>query len=84
MQTTLSSQRVDIDLGDRSYPIWVGSSLLTQSATFVNLPKASAALVVTNTTVGPLYADRLIASLKVHFGQNKILGLLSTYEILSL
>ncbi len=69
MQTTLSSQRVDIDLGDRSYPIWVGSSLLTQSATFVNLPKASAALVVTNTTVGPLYADRLIASLKVHFGQ---------------
>lgn len=69
MQSTLIPQRIDIDLGDRSYPIWVGTSLLANPATFSTLPKGSSALVVTNSTVGPLYADRLIASLKPHYGQ---------------
>ena len=69
MQSTFSSQRIDIDLGDRSYPIWVGTSLLANPATFSTLPKGSAAMVVTNATVAPLYADRLIASLKPHYGQ---------------
>ena len=69
MQSTLSSQRIDIDLGSRSYPIWVGTSLLADAATFSTLPKSSAALVVTNTTVAPLYAERLIASLRPHYRQ---------------
>ena len=69
MQNTPSSQRVEIDLSDRSYPIWVGASLLTKPETFANLPKASAAFVVTNTTVGPLYSNSLITSLKAYFGQ---------------
>ena len=69
MQSTLTSQRIDIDLGDRSYPIWVGTSLLANPDTFSRLPQGAAALVVTNATVAPLYADRLIASLRTHYGQ---------------
>ena len=69
MQNTSKPQRVDIDLGDRSYPIWVGTALLQAPTTFAQLPKASAALVVTNDTVAPLYADCLVASLRTQFAQ---------------
>ena len=51
--------RVEIDLGERSYPILIGSSLLDDPATWSGLPKAASALIVTNETVGPLYAARL-------------------------
>lgn len=54
-----SFQTVQIDLGDRSYPILIGAGLLDQSSTWDGLPKAAAALVVTNTTVEPLYGERL-------------------------
>ena len=46
---------VAIDLGDRSYDILIGEGLLQDPATFAGLPKSSKALIVTNTTVGPLY-----------------------------
>ncbi|OYU43084.1 MAG: 3-dehydroquinate synthase, partial [Burkholderiales bacterium PBB4] len=69
MQNSTQPQRVDIDLGDRSYPIWVGSSLLQTASTFAQLPRASAAMVVTNDTVAPLYAQLLVASLEPHFAK---------------
>jgi 3-dehydroquinate synthase len=50
---------VSIDLGERSYPIWIGQQLISDPATWAGLPKAAAALIVTNTTVAPLYAQRL-------------------------
>ncbi|MGE4241675.1 3-dehydroquinate synthase [Ramlibacter sp.] len=50
---------VSIDLGDRSYSIQIGSGLLGSPDIFAGLPKAGAALIVTNTTVKPLYAQRL-------------------------
>ena len=56
-------QTVAIDLADRSYPITIGAALLANPATYAALPKASAALIVTNTTVAPLYADALRAAL---------------------
>jgi len=51
--------RVRIDLGERSYDILIGSALLDAAASFEDLPHAGAAVIVTNTTVAPLYADRL-------------------------
>jgi 3-dehydroquinate synthase len=63
MSNTSSPERVAIDLGDRSYNILIGEQLLNASATWVDLPKASAALIVTNDTVGPIYAQRLQAAL---------------------
>ena len=54
-----SLQTVSIALGERSYPILIGPGLLDAAGTFDGLPRASTALVVTNTTVAPLYAGRL-------------------------
>ncbi len=51
--------RVPIALGDRSYPILIGSGLLADPATWEAVPAAAQGVIVTNTTVGPLYAARL-------------------------
>ncbi|MDD2547021.1 MAG: 3-dehydroquinate synthase [Burkholderiaceae bacterium] len=58
------AQTVAIDLGERSYPIVIGAGLLDAPASYEGLPKAATALIVTNTTVAPLYADRLRAALQ--------------------
>ena len=55
--------RVPIALGDRSYDIHIGSGLLDDPASFDGLPKATDALIVSNITVAPLYAQRLAAAL---------------------
>ena len=53
------AQHVRIDLGDRSYDIAVGTGLLGDPAAFEVARAGSPALIVTNTAVGPLYADTL-------------------------
>ncbi len=53
---------VRIDLGDRSYDILIGGQLL-QTESFAGLPQSSKALIVTNTTVGPLYTAQLRAAI---------------------
>jgi len=50
---------VSIDLGDRSYEILIGQGLLADARSWQGLPASSDALIVSNTTVGPLYAQRL-------------------------
>lgn len=52
-------QTVWIDLPERGYPIVIGRGLLDDPLTYVELPAATGALIVTNTTVAPLYAARL-------------------------
>src|SRR5215217_4736475 len=61
-----SFHQVDIELGDRSYPIMIGSGLLEDPRTWAGVPASSKALIVTNSTVGPLYAQRLEQVLSVH------------------
>jgi 3-dehydroquinate synthase len=51
--------RLAIELGERSYPIEIGSGLLENAATWAEVPSSAQALIVTNTTVGPLYAPAL-------------------------
>ncbi|RTL32993.1 MAG: 3-dehydroquinate synthase [Burkholderiales bacterium] len=48
---------------DRSYEIHIGPGLLDDAASWAGLPKAAAAVIVTNDTVAPLYAERLRARL---------------------
>lgn len=62
-----ASQQVRIALGERSYDIQIGAGLLGEPATWEGLPSASAALVVTNATVGPLYGARLRESLAAQY-----------------
>ena len=58
-----------VALGERSYPILIGSDVFDQASTFASLPAASQALIVSNSTVAPLYAQRLQAALAPHYGQ---------------
>jgi 3-dehydroquinate synthase len=62
-------ETVSIALADRSYPILVAGGLLGDTRTYEDLPAAGAALVVTNTTVEPLYAAALRAALQGRFRQ---------------
>ena len=64
-----------IALGARSYPISIGSDLLASPATFAGLPAASTALIVSNTTVAPLYAAALYSALQPHYREVHTLSL---------
>lgn len=59
MPQTALRDRVEIDLGDRSYPILIAADLLGELDAFDAAPVASTALIVTNATVAPLYAATL-------------------------
>ncbi|KAL8111180.1 3-dehydroquinate synthase, chloroplastic [Apium graveolens] len=56
---------VDVNLGDRSYPIYIGSGLLDQPHLLQSHVHGKRVLVVTNTKVAPLYLDRVINALTV-------------------
>ena len=68
-------QRVRIDLGERSYEVWVGPHLLTQAASWQGLPRGRMALIVTNTTVAPLYGQTLHAQLAPLYERVELLAL---------
>ncbi len=51
--------QVPIALGERSYPIVIGRGLLGDPASWARAPAATHGIVVTNTTVAPLYARQL-------------------------
>ncbi|ONM61273.1 3-dehydroquinate synthase chloroplastic [Zea mays] len=50
---------VDVDLGDRSYPIYIGAGLLDEPDLLQRHVHGKRVLVVTNTTVAPLYLDKV-------------------------
>ena len=66
---TSAISKVAIALGERSYDIHIGAGLLAQPDTFAGLPKAQAAMIVTNDTIAPLYEARLRAALAPHYKQ---------------
>jgi 3-dehydroquinate synthase len=53
-----------VELGSRSYPILIGAGLLDKPELLREHVPARDVLIVSNTTVAPLYLDRLTASLK--------------------
>ena len=55
---------LEVDLGTRSYPIHIGTDLIDQPNLFSACEKASSIYIVTNTTVAPLYAERLTKTLE--------------------
>ncbi|KAG8389892.1 hypothetical protein BUALT_Bualt01G0026200 [Buddleja alternifolia] len=54
---------VEVDLGNRSYPIYIGAGLLDQPQLLQRHVHGKQVLVVTNTTVAPLYLDKTIWAL---------------------
>lgn len=69
MSVPVSIEQVQIVLGDRSYPILIAGGLLGSASTYDDLPRAQAALIVTNSTVAPLYAAPLAAALRARYAQ---------------
>jgi 3-dehydroquinate synthase len=62
-------QTVAIDLAERSYHIAIRGSLFDNPLSYAELPNAHSALIVTNTTVAPLYAGRLQKALAGKYPQ---------------
>lgn len=52
-----------VDLADRSYPIFIGQSLISQAELYTPYIKGRQVMIVTNTTVAPLYLDKVKSAL---------------------
>jgi len=70
-----ATKHVRIDLGDRSYDIAIGGQLLGNPATYARVPAAAMALIVTNTTVKPLYAQQLASALAGRYAKIHVVEL---------
>ena len=55
---------LDVALGERAYPIHIGAGLLARVDLLLPLLKAPQVAIITNTTVAPLYLERLAAPLR--------------------
>jgi 3-dehydroquinate synthase len=53
-----------VELGDRSYPVYIGSGLLSQSELLTNHIKSKQVVVVTNETIAPLYLPAVLKNLQ--------------------
>jgi 3-dehydroquinate synthase len=71
----MNTERVRIELAERSYEILIGRGLLDRSDAFADLPRGASAVIVTNTTVAPLYANRLSATLAPLYGRIQVIEL---------
>ena len=52
-------REINVDLGARSYPIFIGPGLLGNQSCFVPWIKGKQVMVVTNTTLAKLYGEVL-------------------------
>ena len=53
-----------VELAERSYPIYIGADLLAQPQYFLPHVQGQQVMIVTNTTVAPLYLERCLATLR--------------------
>lgn len=59
-------QRLSVDLGERSYPIYIGEGLLDQPELLVSHVAGKQVCIVTDDTVAPLYLERVKRLLAGH------------------
>ncbi|NCU64911.1 3-dehydroquinate synthase [Acidovorax sp. 210-6] len=62
-------QQVNIDLGDRSYPIEITVRGLENLCQHAALPSAASAFIVSNNVVWPLYGAALVAALQQRYAK---------------
>ena len=58
-----TTQTLHVDLGERSYPIYIGTDLLGQSELYRRHIPGQQVMVVSNETVAPLYLKQVLAAL---------------------
>ena len=56
-------KQLAVELGSRSYPIYIGAGLLQRSAVLAGARLSEQTLVISNSVVAPLYLDALLAGL---------------------
>jgi 3-dehydroquinate synthase len=56
-------KQLQVELGVRSYPIYIGENLLIQSDLLAKHIKSKQVVIVTNTTVAPLYLETVLKNL---------------------
>lgn len=66
-------KQLHVELGERSYPIYIGSNLLSRTDLFTRHIKSKQVLVVTNETVAPLYLDEILKNLLAYQVETVIL-----------
>lgn len=71
---------LELELGERSYPIHIGSQLIDQADLYKKHLKGSFTAIITNETVAPLYADRVVKTLE-SLGQKVRLVILPDGEV---
>jgi 3-dehydroquinate synthase len=54
---------LNVELGDKSYPIYIGIDLLSMKSLFVDQIKGRQVMIVTNKTIAPLYLEQLTSIL---------------------
>lgn len=59
-----ASSRLTVDLGDRSYPIFIGAGLLGEPGCVAKYLASRQVCIVTNETIAPLYLAALVQSLE--------------------
>lgn len=64
VQAAASSTPLRLDLGERSYDIHIGRGLISRADLLAPFVSGRSALIVSNTTVAPLYADTLQRTLQ--------------------
>ncbi|MES2900525.1 MAG: iron-containing alcohol dehydrogenase, partial [Pseudomonadota bacterium] len=63
-EPTSSTTTLNVDLGERSYPIAIGAGLLGDPSLLLPHIGGARVAIVTNTTVAPLYLERVSAALR--------------------
>ncbi len=57
-------RRVEVDLGERSYPIIIGPGIISTAGIYTHSIRSRQVMVVTNETVAPLYLDKVLQALR--------------------
>ena len=54
---------LNVELGSKSYPIFIGSELLSQKSFITDHIHGQQVMIVSNTTVAPIYLDQVARQL---------------------
>jgi len=72
---SVGTQSVTVDTGRERYDILIGRGLLSTPQAWQGLPRATQALVISNTTVAPIWAARLVDALKPRYREISVVEL---------
>ena len=77
-------KQLQVDLSDRSYPIYIGSNLLAQGNLLQPHISSKQVIIVTNTTIAPLYLEKVLMQLSAYQVETVILPDGEQYKTLAI